>query len=101
MSIFAIRNTGAPVYRCQFLGFCDSMGNEVDLGKAVALKLNLSTVRAKVRMVDDHQGRGGKAGEITYTSAVRSIDIELGTIVTQNSIYVFGDIRIAKPNRRV
>lgn len=45
--------------------------------------------RAKVIMLQDHQGRGGRTGETTITSPVVKVDFVARTLETQNSIYHF------------
>lgn len=63
-----------PIYRCQFhdlFRFPDgNWGMEMTI-------------------LDDHVASGVPAGSSGNTSALRSIDFELGIAITQNSIYQF------------
>lgn len=73
------------VFRCQLIGLCDFAGCTV---------VNIPAyeqVRAKVMMHEDHNKWGGRAGEVTITSTIRSIDFERKLIVTRNNIYDFND----------
>jgi len=45
------------------------------------------THRARIIMKENHKELGGRVGESTITSPIRSIDFERCIIVTRNSIY--------------
>lgn len=51
--------------------------------------LTIEFGRARVVMLQDHQGLGGRTGETTITSPVVKIDFAGRTLETQNSIYHF------------
>lgn len=73
------------VFKCRFISLCGYAGDPVTDVPSSAL------VRAKVMMREDHDKWGGRAGEVTFTSAVRSVDFERKLIVTLNNIYDFND----------
>lgn len=62
-------------YRCEFIRLTETRA--------------AGYVQACVRLLEDHKGAGGSAGETCFTSRVRSIDFERGILVTQNNIYTW------------
>ncbi|BBB99741.1 hypothetical protein [Bradyrhizobium elkanii] len=71
------------MFTCKLLGFTDCIGAPIE-------RIPLSgVIKARVEMGEDHDERGGAKGEVTITSALRSIDFERRLIVTQNNVYQF------------
>ena len=71
------------MFTCKLLGFADAIGAPLDRLPASGV------VKARVVMGEDHDKFGGAKGEVTITSALRSIDFERRLIVTQNNVYQF------------